>query len=85
MSIERFGSAQTGPGGKSLPFCKAVRAGEFVFVSGQVPMGEDGELVAAHREQRASPSATSKSLSSVARRRAGEGDCLARRHARFWY
>ena len=46
MSIERFGSAQTGPGGKSLPFCKAVRAGDFVFVSGQVPMGEDGELVA---------------------------------------
>ena len=45
MTIERFGSAQTGPGGRSLPFCKAVRAGAFVFVSGQVPMGEDGEVV----------------------------------------
>ena len=46
MTIERFGAAPTGPGGRSLPFTKAVRAGDFVFVSGQVPMGPDGEIVA---------------------------------------
>ncbi len=46
MTIERFGAAPTGPGGRSLPFTKAVRAGDFVFVSGQVPMGVDGEIVA---------------------------------------
>ena len=45
MTIERFGAAPTGPGGRSLPFTKAVRAGGFVFVSGQVPMGADGEIV----------------------------------------
>jgi reactive intermediate/imine deaminase len=46
MTIERFGAAPSGPGGRSLPFTKAVRAGDFVFVSGQVPMGVDGEIVA---------------------------------------
>jgi len=46
MTIERFGAAPTGPGGRSLPFTKAVRAGDFVFVSGQVPMGADGEIIA---------------------------------------
>ncbi len=45
MTIERFGAAPTGPGGRSLPFTKAVRAGDFIFVSGQVPMGTDGEIV----------------------------------------
>ena len=45
MTIERFGAAPTGPGGRSLPFTKAVRAGEFIFVSGQVPMGADGEII----------------------------------------
>jgi reactive intermediate/imine deaminase len=45
MTIERFGAAPTGPGGRSLPFTKAVRAGDFIFVSGQVPMGVDGEIV----------------------------------------
>ena len=45
MTIERFGAAPTGPGGRSLPFTKAVRAGDFVFVSGQVPMGADGEII----------------------------------------
>ena len=28
-----------------LPFAKAVRAGDFVFVSGQVPFGSDGRIV----------------------------------------
>ena len=27
------------------PFAKAVRAGDFVFVSGQLPMGPDGQIV----------------------------------------
>ena len=45
MTIERFGAAPSGPGGRSLPFTKAVRAGDFVFVSGQVPMGADGEII----------------------------------------
>jgi reactive intermediate/imine deaminase len=45
MSVERFGAAPPGPGGRSFPFTKAVRAGDFVFVSGQVPMGPDGEIV----------------------------------------
>jgi reactive intermediate/imine deaminase len=45
MTIERFGAAPSGPGGRSLPFTKAVRAGDFVFVSGQVPGGVDGEIV----------------------------------------
>jgi reactive intermediate/imine deaminase len=45
MTIERFGAAPTGPGGRSLPFTKAVRAGDFILVSGQVPMGADGEIV----------------------------------------
>jgi len=45
-SIERFGMAPSGPGGRNLPFTKAARAGDFVFVSGQVPMGPDGEIVA---------------------------------------
>ncbi len=45
MTIERFGAAPSGPGGRSLPFTKAVRAGDFVSVSGQVPMGADGEII----------------------------------------
>jgi len=45
MTIERFGAAPSGSGGRSLPFTKAVRAGDFVFVSGQVPMGADGEII----------------------------------------
>lgn len=27
------------------PFAKAVRAGDFVFISGQLPMGADGQIV----------------------------------------
>ena len=41
MSIERFGS----PGPGAPPFSKAVRAGDLVFVSGQVPMAADGTIV----------------------------------------
>ena len=46
MTIERFGAAPSGPGGRVLPFTKAVRAGDFVYVSGQVPMGPNGDIVA---------------------------------------
>jgi reactive intermediate/imine deaminase len=45
MSIERLGIAPSAPGGRALPFAKAVRAGDFVFVSGQVAMGPNGEIV----------------------------------------
>jgi reactive intermediate/imine deaminase len=44
MSIERYSPAK--PGSGSPPYSKAVRAGDFVFVSGQVPMKADGEIVA---------------------------------------
>jgi len=45
MSVEFLGSMRAGAGGQPLPFSPAVRAGPFVFVSGQVPMGENGEIV----------------------------------------
>src|ERR1700682_628227 len=34
-----------GAAGQQLPFSPAVKAGPFVFVSGQVAMGENGEIV----------------------------------------
>lgn len=46
MSIERIGAEPTGAGGKELPFSPAVRAGDFVYVSGQVAMNERGEIEA---------------------------------------
>jgi len=45
MSVDFLGSGRTGAGGQPLPFSPAVRAGPFVFVSGQVAMGDNGELV----------------------------------------
>lgn len=45
MTIERIGGVKTGTGGQSLPFCQATKAGGFVFVSGQVAMGADGEII----------------------------------------
>ena len=45
MSSEFFGGVPTGAGGQLLPFSPAVKAGPFVFVSGQVAMGENGEIV----------------------------------------
>lgn len=44
MTVEFLGSAGAGPA--ALPFAAAVRAGPFVFVSGQVPKDESGEIVA---------------------------------------
>ncbi len=41
MSIERIGAARPG-----LPFCQATVANGFVFVSGQVALDENGEVIA---------------------------------------
>lgn len=46
MTIQRIGGVKSGSGGQCLPFCQAVVAGDFIFVSGQVAMGADGEIVA---------------------------------------
>ena len=43
--IERIGGVKTGSGGQKLPFCQATVAGDFVFVSGQVAMDENGEII----------------------------------------
>ena len=45
MSVEFLGGVRTGAGAQPLPFSPAVKAGPFVFVSGQVAMGENGEIV----------------------------------------
>ena len=42
MPIKRYGTP-TSPG--ALPFAKAVSAGGWLFVSGQVPRDKDGEIV----------------------------------------
>ena len=44
-AITRFGAAPKGPGDRPMPFSRAVLAGDFVFVSGQVPLGDDSEVV----------------------------------------
>ena len=45
MSVEFLGGTRTGAGGQPLPFSPTVKAGPFVFVSGQVAMGDNGEIV----------------------------------------
>ena len=44
MPIKRYGVEQTGAGGKSLPFARAVEADGWLHVSGQVAM-ENGEVI----------------------------------------
>jgi 2-iminobutanoate/2-iminopropanoate deaminase len=44
--IEQIGSSVVGPGGIVLPLSAAVRAGDFVFVSGQLAL-RDGRIVGA--------------------------------------
>lgn len=44
MALKRYGSGSTGPGGKGLPFARAVEADGWLYVSGQVAM-EDGEII----------------------------------------
>lgn len=41
MSVQRFGTPKQG----ALPFAKAVKAGGFLYVSGQVPRDGKGEIV----------------------------------------
>jgi reactive intermediate/imine deaminase len=43
-NVTHFGDIPSGAGGQSLPFSPALRAGDFVFVSGQVAMNERGEI-----------------------------------------
>jgi 2-iminobutanoate/2-iminopropanoate deaminase len=45
MARQAIGGATTGQGGARMPFSKAIRAGDLVFVSGQVAFGADGRLV----------------------------------------
>lgn len=44
MTIRRYGAGETGAGKQSLPFARAVEAGGWLYVSGQVAM-EGGEIV----------------------------------------
>lgn len=44
MPIKHFGNERSGAGGQNLPFSPAVRAGDFVYISGQVAMKENGEI-----------------------------------------
>jgi reactive intermediate/imine deaminase len=46
MSIEFLGNTPAGSGGQGAPYSPAVKAGPFVFVSGQVPRDDNGEVVA---------------------------------------
>jgi reactive intermediate/imine deaminase len=41
----QIGAPKTGAGGQALPFSPAIRAGDFVYVSGQVAHDENGELI----------------------------------------
>jgi len=43
--IERFATADPAAGGQKRPFAKAVRAGDTIYVSGQVP-AKNGEIIA---------------------------------------
>ena len=42
--IVRYETADNAAGGTPRPFAKAVRAGDFIYVSGQVP-AKDGEII----------------------------------------
>jgi reactive intermediate/imine deaminase len=45
MGKQAIGGGFAGPGGMRLPFSKAVRAGDFVFVSGQMAIDGKGQLI----------------------------------------
>ncbi|ANO50476.1 RidA family protein [Woeseia oceani] len=45
MSRQFFGSHPQLKDGRRTPLSHAVRAGDYVYVSGQVPFGPDGKLV----------------------------------------
>ena len=42
---QAIGGGFAGPGGMKLPFAKAIRAGDFVFVSGQMATDASGRIV----------------------------------------
>ncbi|HBU96844.1 MULTISPECIES: RidA family protein [Thalassospira] len=44
MAIKHYGNERSGAGGQKLPFSPAVRAGDYVYISGQVAMKENGEI-----------------------------------------
>lgn len=45
MSLEHLGNPPLASDRQVRPFSPAVRAGDFVYVSGQVPAGDNGEIV----------------------------------------
>lgn len=45
MAIERIGGPTSANGGQTFPFCQAAKAGGWVFVSGQIAMNAEGEVV----------------------------------------
>ncbi|WP_417804819.1 RidA family protein [Thalassospira lucentensis] len=44
MAIKHYDNERSGAGGQKLPFSPAVRAGDYVYISGQVAMKENGEI-----------------------------------------
>jgi reactive intermediate/imine deaminase len=46
MPLEYFGNPPVASDRQARPFTPAVRAGDFVYVSGQVPANDAGEIVA---------------------------------------
>lgn len=46
MPLEHLGNPPVASDRQPRPFSPAVRAGDFVYVSGQVPANESGEIVA---------------------------------------
>ena len=46
MPLEHLGNPPVASDRQPRPFSPAVRAGDFVYVSGQVPAGDNGEIVA---------------------------------------
>ncbi len=45
MSIMRYGTSRSGAGGQNLPFARAVQADGWLYISGQVAMGKEGEII----------------------------------------
>ena len=45
VGIKHIGAVKTGSSGQALPFCQAVRAGDCIYVSGQVAMDDRGEII----------------------------------------
>ena len=49
MPLEYLGAPPVASDRQARPFSPAVRAGDFIYVSGQVPANADGEIVAGLR------------------------------------